>query len=329
MKRLIFTLLLTIMLSSDAYAIQLKCGSYSGNGSDDREVTGVGFQPSFVLIKIVGSNYGVLSTTSMGVGYSELFSSGGLATNLVQAFSADGFQVGTAAQVNSNGVTYSYCAGVEDGVNFSVGTYTGNGGATQTVSGVGFTPTGCLVRRGDTSYADGIWSSSDMAGYSLYFTGGGGAFSTGIKALISDGFQVGSSNFSGASGVAYYYVCWVDYAGAIDTGTYAGNGVDNRSITGVGFLPDWVAVGATSQYEYQHLTATTATTDACYQFGTLNGSYTNKIQKRNSDGFEVGTDAATNADTVNYYYLAFKSKNYIPPVGHVIGGATLGGFSAN
>ena len=40
----------------------------------------------------------------------------------------------------------------------------------------------------------------------------------------------------------YYYVAWNEIAGKMDVGSYSGNATDNRSITGVGFLPQYVIV---------------------------------------------------------------------------------------
>jgi len=92
---------------------QFKIGSYIGDGSDNRPISGIGFQPSFVHVQnaTVGAG-GTVATfrTSTMSGDSSAVHAGILAVNKIQAFLADGFQIGTHAQVNAQGSTYHYLA---------------------------------------------------------------------------------------------------------------------------------------------------------------------------------------------------------------------------
>ena len=63
-----------------------------------------------------------------------------------------------------------------------------------------------------------------------------------ISSLDSDGFTVGTDARVNSNGVAYHYVAWNETAGEFDVGIYTGDAVDNRSITGVGFQPEYVII---------------------------------------------------------------------------------------
>jgi biotin operon repressor len=85
-------------------------GSYTGNGSDSRNITGVGFQPLMAWIKRNDGQAAVWRPSSLSGDSTLYWSSNGATSNRIQALQADGFQVGTQAQVNNRGSTYYYLA---------------------------------------------------------------------------------------------------------------------------------------------------------------------------------------------------------------------------
>lgn len=92
-----------------------KMVSWKGNGTDNRSITGVGFQPDLVWIMAddVGvDGFSVLQivyrTTSMVGDASRYYSSGtGLIADRIQAMQADGFQIGTNVDVNDGDRFYT------------------------------------------------------------------------------------------------------------------------------------------------------------------------------------------------------------------------------
>lgn len=92
--------------------------NYTGDGTDNRNITGAGFQPAFVLItrEEAGgkSDVGppVFKTAAMdGESTGSFTISGAGPTNKIQSFQSDGFQVGTDNAVNKNGAHYhAFCA---------------------------------------------------------------------------------------------------------------------------------------------------------------------------------------------------------------------------
>jgi hypothetical protein len=108
--------------------VNVKLGTYTGTGADNRSITGVGFQPDFVLVK-GGANRAVICTDTMDTGDAKCITgANGMETDQIQALEADGFQVGTSARVNANTTVYYYLALRDDGNgDFCTFSYTGNG----------------------------------------------------------------------------------------------------------------------------------------------------------------------------------------------------------
>lgn len=93
--------------------IRVVTGSYTGNGADNRNITGVGFTPIYVFIHRVdyaGGNW----TFKFWEPTADNSSQEGLGTiaNAIQALNADGFQIGTSSHVNNAGSPFNYiCIG--------------------------------------------------------------------------------------------------------------------------------------------------------------------------------------------------------------------------
>lgn len=122
-------------------------------------------------------------------------------------------------------------------------------------------------------------------------TGGAGL----IKTMVSDGFTVGTDANVNANGAAYHYACLAGTS--VETGSYVGNGVDDRNITTT-LTPKFVMLGAIANKWVYKLNSQPAT----LSYINDADSAANRIQAFNAPGFQVGTDAAVNTDTVTYYY---------------------------
>ena len=91
-------------------ASKLEVITYTGNGSDDRTLTGAGFQPTWGMAHM-RHTFSNAHMAIRGPGHSGDNSSpinaGAQDANKIQMFTADGFQVGTDAQVNTNLLPYT------------------------------------------------------------------------------------------------------------------------------------------------------------------------------------------------------------------------------
>ena len=87
-------------------------GTYAGNDWDNRDITGLGFRPKYVVVRCVsdGQEEHHLPDAVDAPGYSLLFKSHEAETNRIQALLSDGFEVGNDNDVNKSGETYAYFA---------------------------------------------------------------------------------------------------------------------------------------------------------------------------------------------------------------------------
>jgi hypothetical protein len=83
---------------------------YPGNSTDGTNITGVGFQPEFVVIQDYLSTQDLHFKSDQMAGDSAVSNRGALATNHIQDLISDGFQVGDANNVNETGKNYAYVA---------------------------------------------------------------------------------------------------------------------------------------------------------------------------------------------------------------------------
>ena len=91
-----------------------KFNGYSGDGTDNRDITGVGFQPYYVILKDVSSAQDTVHhPASLGLAVDNTMyfkASATLDANRIQALQSDGFQVGNDTDSNKNGDCYAYFA---------------------------------------------------------------------------------------------------------------------------------------------------------------------------------------------------------------------------
>ena len=119
---------MVFFLTSQVQAqMRVVSGSYEGNGTDNRSITGVGFQPDVVIIKGDTNTVAVCRTSTMtGDQTKPLVGSNALADNRIQSLDTDGFTIGTHGGVNSNNKDYYWVAFKAAAGEMVVSTYTGN-----------------------------------------------------------------------------------------------------------------------------------------------------------------------------------------------------------
>jgi hypothetical protein len=296
---------ISVNTGSDFFAT----GSYTGNAADNRAITGLGFNPQVVIVKGTNNQIGVIRTDTMSGDMSKpMTGSTALSADRVQSLDADGFTLGANAQVNANGTSYRWMAfRALDGV-LRTGTYTGNGTG-QSLSGLGFSPEQL-----------GVFSAAGQSPYQRYvgmtrsFTyGSDTGITTGITSLDGNGFSLGNSTQVNNGGTEYHYVAFNDTPGAVEIDSYTGNGSDGRDLTGVGINPAYVQVRANNT-----ATARTAVhrpsslSGDATMFFTNTANATNHIQQLLVDGFQLGTNAAVNANGNTYHYMAVKNASPSP-----------------
>ena len=183
-------------------------GNYSGNGTDDRNITGIGFQPLAVFIRRRDTNSSrvILRTDSMtGDSSTQLGAGAVLASNLIQSILSDGFQVGSDSAVNATGSTYDYIAFRPPASHGAVSSYVGNGTDNTDITGIGFQPEWVLVV-GDNTTRPVMRGSANVGDNTSVLQDGTANAGNHIQSLLSDGFQVGVSGRVNGSGITYHYI---------------------------------------------------------------------------------------------------------------------------
>lgn len=179
-----------------AKAGELMVNDYGGDGVDNRNITGVGFQPNYVIVLSSGANAPVHRSSTMTGDISYQFDALAGGANLIQLLQADGFQVGGDARVNASGTRYHYVAWKEVAGKMKVGSYDSGGSFpndNRDITGAGFPPRYVIVKRQhDTTRA--VHRPASLSGDSTLNYDATANAANMIQALQADGFQVGSSN---------------------------------------------------------------------------------------------------------------------------------------
>jgi len=300
----------------------MQVGTYTGNATDNRSITGVGFSPNFVFVKNANAGTSQSAVFNLIENYgdqSSLFNDIANDTNEIQALESDGFQVGSAARANGSGNTHYWAAFggassyTASGIfTMKVGSYAGTGAA-QSITGLGFSPSLVIIKNASqTTNRYAVFRTALMVD-TAYFSNGAANITTGITSLDSDGFTVGTNAAVSTSGDTYYWEAFGNAfnpftnSGAADfaIGSYTSNDIDNRNIKRIPFQPDFVAIkrDGTSAGAWR----TSALTGDNSSFFDATAETTDRIQAFNSDGFQIGTALQVTNGTTLVHWFAFKS----------------------
>ena len=94
----------------------------------------------------------------------------------------------------------------------------------------------------------------------------------------------------------------------MSVGSYEGDGLDDRTITGAGFEPKYIIVKPFGDISAVHHPDAIGTgTDESLSF-MAQAAFANGVQNLGPDGFEVGSDSTVNAAATSYYWLAFRPR---------------------
>lgn len=276
----------------------VKDTTYTGNGTA-LSITGIGFQPEYVIIKGNAATGCCWKVASLGGDSSYVASITTAVTDGIKTLDADGFTLGANTAVNSAATTYYATAIAGDKI--YTGKYVGTGGTRKIATA--FKPILVILRR--DGVAD-VYKTSSVAGTNsgIFLVADAGNHVTGLD---TDGFNLGTT--SNAAGENGYWMA-IDssgYENYFDRGSYTGNNTDNRNISmSVAWQPTMVVVdrstiSITSIWRNEKVVG-----DAGLRFDAAS-NLANTIQSIGTGVFQVGTNPAVNADTETYYYFAFRS----------------------
>lgn len=279
--------------------MRVATGTYTGDGADNRQITGVGFTPDFVLVRGNSTNNTFAwARTFRGDAAKILSSSNAFLTDRIQGGLPDGFVIGSSTNLNNSGTAYYYLALQQDPRDCKVLTWIGDGTNNRQILGAGFQPDVVLVMAEGSGTP--FWAFSSMAAGET-FDGTAAAFATGNDLqFLTDGFRL-DHNGHNVAGLKYHALCLKATSGLCAVFTYTGNGVDDRSVGSVGFTPDFALVKGDNTSRAVLRFEDHPAGDSV-EIGTV-ANAANKIQAFVSGGIQIGTDATVNTDTVEYQAL--------------------------
>ena len=321
---------------------------YTGNGTTDHAITGVGFQPDLNWIKErsnadnhiihqVGFNAGDYLVTNST---QELSNSG----EMTKSLDSDGFTVGTRGEVNtdsSNYVSWNWLAGGTPSSNtdgsitstvsanttsgFSIVSYTGNATSGATVGhGLGSTPKMIIARKRNGTenwliYNEAIGNSNII----LLNTGAAStADNIWTSSPTSSVFSIHSVDGINGSGNTYIAYCFAEKKGYSKFGSYTGNGDADGPFIYTGFKPAWTIIkrsnNSGSWYIHDSTRKPFNENDAALVANSTNSESGEKIDYV-SNGFKhrIGANGNFNGSGDTYIYMAFAEN---PLVVNVNGG---------
>ena len=242
---------------------------WSGNGNDDRNLTGVGFAPDWVWIQArTGSHNNYAYDSSRGANKQIIPAESNAESdtaNKMQEFQSDGFQVGSSDETNKSTSTYvawnwkanggTTSSNSDGGITstvqanttagFSIVTYTGTGSATTVGHGLGATPKLVIVKeRGNGNswlVQSNLFSSTNFVTFFNRSDTGGDNDSTTFNGTFptSSVFSVGTHTGTNRSSGTYVAYCFANIKGYSKIGTYKGNNSADAPFIHTGFKPAW------------------------------------------------------------------------------------------
>lgn len=317
--------------------------TYRGNGSD-QYVGGVGFEPDFLWIKDRSAAYNSLLVNSV-VGVTKFLNSNTTNTEsstagYIKTTEADGFSLGSGANVNASGNSYvawawdmgtgsaasntdgSITSSVKANPDYgqSIVSYTGTAADNTVGHGLSQAPEVIIFKNRDHTYE---WTSyfSELGATKYVYLNRNYAAATynhfqdtapTSSVFYLEGTSANSVNGSGQGMIAY---CFHSVSGYSDFGSYTGNGSSTGPTVTTGFAPAFVMIKRTDYAGGWIMFDNTRTPynplDKYLRADTTGADVTASAYKIdfNSNGFQLkGTGNDINQSSGTYIYMAFADK---------------------
>jgi len=307
---------------------------WTGNDTDNRIISTVGFAPNWSWIKARNnSDQHYLVDTVRGstkVIFSDSSSSEQTRVSAVKAFYQEGYILGQEAQVNRNGGTFVSWNWKETAdAGFDIVSYTGNGSGRTISHSLSAVPKFMILKNRDADGRNWPVYFGDQTKY-MYLSSTDGQANAGTiiwnnTAPTSSVFSVGDDNGVNQNGEKYIAYLFAEKQGYSKFDSYVGNGSDtpNGVFVYLGFKPAYILIKATDSNSWVIVdnkrpadsnpvdsslaadsTATETTGDSNTTFDFL------------SNGFRTnGNSGNNNSSGQKYIYMAFAEQPFVTSTG--------------
>ena len=289
---------------------------YTGTGSGNQSVTGVGFQPDFVWTKNRASAYGhnlydVVRGTGKYIASNSNAQQQTSATSII-SFDSDGFTVGTGDNVqyeSASGVSWNWKAGGGQGssntdgslnttytsvnttAGFSISQYTGTGANATVGHGLGVAPSMILIKNLISSGGSAehwVVYHKDVGPTKGLYLNLNNAQDTSTAffnntAPTNSVFYLGNGDKPNKSGEATIAYCFAEKKGYSRFGSYTGNGNADGTFVYTGFKPAWLMIKRSSNSDNWYIKDNKRSGTAALQnFGQMNPNQTQHPSANNN-----------------------------------------------
>ena len=312
--------------------------SYTGNGVDPTNITGLSFKPSIVFISTVNINgwpkywfyekdlNSIWKLETTGRNPAQNAST----DDEMRSFNSNGFTVGDDTQVNSNGLPYvAYCfragssfvtnsngsissyVSANTAAGFSIARYTGTAVAGSVGHGLDSTPDLIITKSEQRSEWWGVQTS--ISGVWQYGATRGDLASTEVSkdgtntvtSANSSSFSIGTHADINLNSYGYVSYCFHNVNGYQKVGTYVGNGVSRNIDTGFQARFIWIKSGAKTGDSVGDWHMFSSEIGFNLINLTNNNNWVNSsIVISNSSGFRLNNGSSLNESGKTFLYLA-------------------------
>ena len=302
---------------------------YTGNDTDNRTVSGVGFQPNFLWIKArnnADQHYLVDSVRgSTKVLHSDSTEAEATRVSAVKSFASDGFVLGQEAQVNRNGGTFVGWNWKEEATLFDIVSFTGNGNARTISHNLGSVPKFMIIKDRDNvrnwgTYHVAIGAGKD-AGYlnNNVVPEANNNFwnnTTPTASVFSVGTD-GTYNGNGNNYIVYLF----GNSSVTKCSSYIGNGSSDGTFVHTNFKPAFVLVKRTDSANdwclYDNKRDTYNVVQDKLQPNQSSAESDDTSMDFVSNGFKFReTGGNFNASGGSYIYMAFAENPFVTSTGN-------------
>ena len=315
--------------------------TYTGDGTNGKEISGLGFQPNLVWIKprsFVDNH--AIADSIRGIGKTLVSNSTSAENSLgLASFDSDGFTLADPNwnNINQSGQTFVAWAWKADdneptlntdgsinslvsansNAGFSIVKYAGNGTAGATIGhGLSSTPEFLIVKcisgtdSGSTSWH--VYTPTTGATKTINLNSDAAASTNSLiwnnTAPTSTVFSVANNTETNNTGRTYIAYCFHSVSGFSKIGSYTGNGNSSGPTVTTGFQPDWIMIKNTSAI------AAWMIIDSVRGTSLLLQPQSSAVEENvgtpinfTSTGFQItDTNASRNRSGDTYIYMAFK-----------------------
>jgi hypothetical protein len=324
---------------------------WNGNGSS-QTITGVGFQPDWVWIKVrstasyghylIDSVRGVTKLISSDNGNAEITDS-----DLITSFNNNGFSLSTSVVVNGSGETYigwnwlganttvsntsgtiTSTVSANTTAGFSIVSYTGTGVNATIGHGLGVVPRMIIVKNRTTTDQWRVYHAN--LGATQFLT-----LDTNVAAATSIGawndttptssvFTVGNSANTNGNTNALIAYCFAEVKGYSKINSYTGNNSTDGPFVYTGFRPAFILIKSSSSTRSwvifdNKLNPNNLSSQQLYpdtNAAETNGTASSNLIDILSNGFKMrGAGAFVNDSNVIYNYMAFAENPFVTSTG--------------